>query len=208
MLHPKKPTSVINLRNACVDEFEWLRVTISLKAKWLRSQNVFFLEISANEGLCIVSRLHLNVTSQETSICRLFEKHSCWWDWMVTRNQYAQSEMITVKSLFFWKFLRMKDVVCIQVSHPKSANIFRLFRNKWNIYSTQKNFYVMISNFENCVVVTKNVIITKLNSFRHTFTSTRDVTRTWNDYSTKSSWRGQYEFLTYSWSLRNCNHFF
>ena len=61
--------------------------------------------------------------------------------------------------------------------HPKSANIFRLFRNKWNIYSTQKIFYVMISNFEDCVAMTKNVIITKLNSFRHTFTSTRDVTR-------------------------------
>ena len=115
--------------------------------------------------------------------------------WMVTRNQYDQSEMITVKSLFFWKFLRMKDVFCIQVSHSKSANIFRLFRNKWNIYSTQKNFYVMISNFESCVVVTKNVIITKLNSFRNTFTSTWDVTRTWNDYSAKSHWRGQYEFL-------------
>ena len=61
----------------------------------------FFRKFLRIEGLCIVSRLHLNVTSQETSICRLFEKHSCWWDWMVTRNQYAQSEMITVKSLFF-----------------------------------------------------------------------------------------------------------
>ena len=34
----------------------------------------FFLEMFANEELCIVSRLPLNVTSQETSICRLFEK--------------------------------------------------------------------------------------------------------------------------------------
>ena len=34
---------------------------------------------------------------------------------------------------------------------PKSANIFRFFENKLNYTdSTQKNFYVMIANFENC----------------------------------------------------------
>ena len=38
---------------------------------------------------------------------------------------------------------------------PKSANIFRFFKNKLNyIDSTQKNFYVMISNFEAVMSIT------------------------------------------------------
>ena len=38
---------------------------------------------------------------------------------------------------------------------PKSANIFRFFKKKFNyIDSTQKNFYVMISNFEAVMSIT------------------------------------------------------
>ena len=53
------------------------------------SQKAVFGEISANESLCIVSRFHLNVTSQETDIFRLFQKHLLWRNWMVTRNHYV-----------------------------------------------------------------------------------------------------------------------
>ena len=73
MSHPKKPTSVSFVRNAYIDEIAWLRVTITFKAKWLRSKAVF-VENSANEGLCIASRFHLNATSQETNVSRLFQK--------------------------------------------------------------------------------------------------------------------------------------
>ena len=41
-------------------------------------KKLIFGEISANESLCIVSRFHLNVTSQETDTFRLFQKHLRW----------------------------------------------------------------------------------------------------------------------------------
>ena len=53
MLHHKKPASVVFLRKSYVGEIEWLRVTITLKAKWLRSKNCFLVGKFAIEAFAL-----------------------------------------------------------------------------------------------------------------------------------------------------------
>ena len=68
----KQPTSLAFFRNTYVDEIEWLRVTITLKAKWLRSKNVFF------GNFCEWRALHCESTSFKCYIPRNQHLSSFW----------------------------------------------------------------------------------------------------------------------------------
>ena len=72
---------------------------------------------------------------KKTNICRLFQNHLRWRNWLVARNNYAQRVMIPVKKLFWGKFLRMKDfafwVAFIQMLHLKKPTSVAFFRNTY-----------------------------------------------------------------------------
>ena len=78
MLHPKNPIAVVFFRNAYVYKNEWLHCTRKVSHCNDYSQKALFLEISANEGLCIVTQLedisfHSNVVSQASQFLSSFQ---------------------------------------------------------------------------------------------------------------------------------------
>ena len=121
MLHPKKPASVVFLRNTYVGEIEWLRVTITFwmvtrnhyaQSEMITIKKLFFCGKFLRMKPLYCQSLPFKCYMQATNICRIFQKHLHWRDWMVTRNHYAQSEMITVKNFFLRNFCESRALHC------------------------------------------------------------------------------------------------